>query len=135
MIYNCVLKIKKVFKEVNFLISTLKCAVVKSNKGKSKFFLLPTLLQLIITKWNSWLLACKYYYEYLPAVRNIVSSFEDNDVIVHNAKIAVKAETLHNDLIYIQKNYGFLRDIIKQSEEKLFRIEDAIKILSKFDSF
>ncbi|KAF7684988.1 hypothetical protein CDIK_4263, partial [Cucumispora dikerogammari] len=32
MIHNCALKIKKVFKEVDFLISSLKCAVVKSNE-------------------------------------------------------------------------------------------------------
>ncbi|KAF7699560.1 hypothetical protein CDIK_1181 [Cucumispora dikerogammari] len=65
----------------------------------------------------------------------MASSFKDDEVIVHNAKIEVKAERLHSNLIYIHKNYGFLRDIIKHSKEKLFRIEDAIKFLSKHDSF
>ncbi len=89
LLQNCALKIKEHFKSVDYLISSMKFALLKSKDRQMLFDDLKLQPKTVVTRWRSWMTACKYYSENLPQIRSIVASFKDDGKITQNVKNAV----------------------------------------------
>ena len=80
--YNCALKIKSFYMEVDDLIAAVKASVVKNKTRAADFDVCGRPPQPVVTRWGSWLDAANYYAEKLPQVREIVNSWNGEGVIV-----------------------------------------------------
>ncbi|KAF7685243.1 hypothetical protein CDIK_4008 [Cucumispora dikerogammari] len=132
-LHNCALRIKNHFKNIDFLISSVKIALIKSIARKEKFVNISLSPQPIITRWGSRLEAFEYYYKYLSNVGEIIKTFEKDDKIIDNVSDAFKNTSLSKDLIYIHKNYKFILDLINATQEEHFSNSEAIEMFVLID--
>ena len=82
LMYNCVLKIKSFYMEVDDLIAAVKASVVKNKTRAADFDVCGRPPQPVVPRWASWLDAANYYAEKLSQVREIVNSWNGEGVIV-----------------------------------------------------
>ena len=62
-------------------------------------------------------------------VTRIVTSFEGEGKIIRNAKQAVNSPDVFQELVYIENNYIFLLDILKDIEDKKHSINTIVEKL------
>ena len=71
LLYNCAMRVRAHFKNIDEVIATIKAATIKNKDRKKDFHNvgLPPPSDPVITRWATWLRAALYYSEDLPAVR------------------------------------------------------------------
>ena len=77
LLHNCAMRVRAHFKNIDEVIATIKAATIK-NKNRQKDFHdagLPSLPDLVITRWATWLRAALYYSENVP-VKGVGSTFK-----------------------------------------------------------
>ena len=129
IVHNAIGKLVKDYRNVKNFISTLKATVVKTTSRKNLFFEIGQPLEHILTRWGSWLKAVKYYIRNIVEVTRIVNSFEGEGKIIKNTKQAVNSPGVFQDLVYIENNYIFLLDILKDLEDKKHSINTIVEKL------
>ncbi len=136
LFHNCAMKIKAHFKDVNFLISSVKSITVKNKNNSQLFDCIGKIPDVIITRWGSWLKAAIFYSNNLIKVRNIVEIIEDTGVLISKAKSAVKSTNLKSDLTYIYENYANFIDLIEKIEKSNPNMVEMHKMISslKFEN-
>lgn len=133
LLHNCALRIKSYFCSVNYLISSIKSSIVKNRNRKEMFADIGYPPVPIITRWGSWLDACSYYSFHFNEVKEIVERFKDDGLIVKNAKDAVSAIHVRQELVKIQNCYGVLLDLIRRFELKTLNIKNGLSALCSVD--
>ena len=127
IIHNTIGKLVKKFFNTNFLLSSIKSAIVKNNTRKNLFTNIGQPPEPILTRWGSWLKAVKYYTKNMVDVKLIVNKFVGNGKLVADAKNAVNSEEVFAELVYIERNYMCLLDILEGLEEKKFSVQTIVK--------
>ena len=77
--------------------------------------------------------AVKYYTRNMVEVTRIVNSFQGEGKIIRNAKQAVNYPVVFQKLVYIENNYIFLLDILKDLVDKKLSIDTIVEKLLKID--
>ena len=127
-LHNCVFKIKKNYKNVDFLIASMKGMVHKNINRKQLFQEIGPIPCPIVTRWGTWLNAVHFYSKNLNEIKNIVESIHDEGVLVGNAKKSISIETTSDEITFISINYNSLSDLIERCLNEFITIEDTIKI-------
>ncbi|KAG0430752.1 hypothetical protein DMUE_5635 [Dictyocoela muelleri] len=130
LIHNCAMKIKAYYKNVDFLVSSIKGITHKNKTNSAKFLNIGQPLSVIITRMSSWLRAVDYYCENFPEVKNIVSKIENDSILVSNAKDSIKDKTLFKSLCEIIESYISLVEILDNFESSTYDIESGYKVLN-----
>jgi hypothetical protein len=105
------MRIKLFFKDVDYLIASIKGLTVK-NKGISALFgSVGTPQSVIPTRWGGWLTACDYYGRNYQTIKRIVCEQISGDgILVTRAKESINAPSIRNDLFTITSQYKILLD-------------------------
>ena len=130
LLHNCAMVLKSKYCTADNLIATMKNAIVKNKDRRQKFAQIRLPPQPIVTRWGTWLKAAFWYAQNLPAVRQIVSSFDDDGIIVSRVKEAVQSADLHNELVELE-NYKPLLSLLDRCEASIFSICHASEALSQ----
>ncbi|KAG0436511.1 hypothetical protein DMUE_4189 [Dictyocoela muelleri] len=130
LIHNRAMKIKAYYKNVEFLVSSIKGITHKNKTNFAKFVNIGQPPSVIITRWSSWLRAVNYYCENLPEVKNIVSKIENDSILVSDAKDSIKDKTLFKSLCEIKEFYISLVEILDNFESSTYDIESEYKVLN-----
>ena len=130
LFHNCSSRVMTYNKNVDKLIGHVENSIIKSN-GRKKLFENMAPPQTILTRFGTWLEACKYYIKYLPGVKEIVSGFEEDGSVVKNAKEVLQDQNHTSRLIDIQNKYIFLGDFIEKSILMEYSIENEYNDLIK----
>ena len=80
--------------------------------------------------WVYYAAYVAYYGDHLPKVRDIVTCFESDGILVTSAKDPVNEPTLAMDLVTIQRCYSCLLPLIQQSESTSFSLLDGYKAIT-----
>ena len=133
VLHNCAEKIRSRYKNIDFLISSIKLATVKNRDRHKIFDAVGMPPQPVITRWGSWLKAAFYYSEKLPDIKKIVNSFKGKGILVFKAKESLLDKNLYTDLGKLKNNYADLLDLINKTEKNPFNIKNAFDELSKLN--
>lgn len=125
LLHNCAERVRNKFNNIDSLIASVKAAVVKSKDRKEMFAEIGYPPEPVITRWATWLEAAFYYSENLPAVRDIVTSFEGKGKLVSQVKSAVIEPTLAADLVAVKRDYQPLVKLLGKCESSNYSIADA----------
>ena len=123
--HNCALIIKSKYKNVDNLIASLKMLTIKNKTNSQIFEPIGRIPSVIVTRWNSWLKAARFYYKNLNKVKNLMQSINKAGIIVENAFIATQQENLYSDLIEIIENYECIIDFIEEIEDDKHNMKSA----------
>ncbi len=94
-LHNCALKIKMKFKNVDFLIASVKGLVNKNPSRKKLFSDVGKIPDPIVTRWRSWMNAALFYVENFNEVSLIINEIKnDRGVLINNAKNAINETML-----------------------------------------
>jgi hypothetical protein len=63
-VHNCAMRIKAKFKDVDFLISSIKRITIKNKNISALFSSFGTPSVVIVTRWSSWYKAVLYYCDH-----------------------------------------------------------------------
>ena len=133
LLHNCAEKVRGHFPEVDNLIATVKAVTVKNKRRCSKFDVIGSPPQPVVTRWGTWLNAVEYYSKNLMEVRDIVNSFEGDGVLVNRAKSAVNNCKVTESLVKIYRDYKLLPQIIKKMESSKYTLKEAHADISNLD--
>ena len=91
LLHNCAMHVRAHFKNIDEVIATIKAATTENKDRKKDFYDagLPSLPDLVITKWATWLRAALSNSENLPAVRTTVYNWTSAGLLVSRAKDAI----------------------------------------------
>ena len=92
LLYNCAIKIKSHFEDVDQLIGKIKAITIKNKARQAKFSAIGYPPQPVPTRWGSWLNAALYYAKILREVKAIVKSFVGSGILVTQAQIRLQKE-------------------------------------------
>lgn len=124
--HNCAEKIRSNYKDVDFLIASMKALVNKNETRKDLFASLGAIPTPIITRWGTWLEAVQYYYNNFHHVKKIVVALKEEDgKIITNAKDAVASETIEQSLMTVIDNYAFVMKLVEKTLNSHYTILDA----------
>ncbi|OAF63711.1 hypothetical protein A3Q56_08585 [Intoshia linei] len=123
--HNFALHIKAHFVQVDQLISYVKASIVKCKKRAELFHEIGIPPQPIVTRWGTWLEAALYYAKNWTLVKRIVLEYENDGVIVKNAKTIVESDTIFNDLVKIS-NYENLIKLTTKLECPKLLIKEGV---------
>ena len=121
LLHNCAMEIKSHFKDIDFLIASIKTATVKNHSRRSMFSEIGSPPNPVVTRWGSWLESCAYYAEHLPKVIEIVNNFEDDGLISQRAKEAVAQPSLTASLVSVSQ-YKKIVTMIKNFESNSYTL-------------
>ncbi len=131
LIHNFSEKIQKHYITVtNFIMG--KNDFLANNPGYNRFFThINKPPGVCKTRWNTYLLACEYYFQNFDAIMIMILSSEFKTTCKRNEFIR-NLVTQENKSLYlgikeIVENYSFITTIVKRSERNGYSIEEAIK--------
>ncbi|MGL6120339.1 MAG: hypothetical protein ACRC0V_07510 [Fusobacteriaceae bacterium] len=124
--HNIASKIALHYTEVNNLIAAIKASISKNNARKNMFLKIGLPPNAITIRWGSWLTTAKYYSKNFNSVKSIVNNFEDDGIIVENAKIAINNTSVKSQLLELELKYFFLIDLINRACRVDYTIEKAL---------
>lgn len=127
LLHNCALRVKAFYVDIDSLIASVKALTTKNKTRKALFKDIGYPPVPIVTRWGSWLEAAKYYAAFLPQVRMIVNSIDDDGILCRRAKESANLESLDTSLREIVECYACLSDLIKSTESSSYSIECAHK--------
>lgn len=130
LFHNCAEKVRAYYSNVDNLISSIKASTLKNKNRKNKFRLIGSPPEPVLTRWGTWIKAALYYSNNLPAVREIVESFEGNGLLVCKAKCAIQCTDLPQSLLEIKRDYACLLHLIEKTENTCYSIETAYQDLT-----
>lgn len=125
LVHNCAERVRNNFSNIDSLVASIKAAVVKNKDRKEMFAEIGYPPEPIVTRWATWLKAAFYYAENLPAVRQVVDSFEGDGLLVKRAKAAVAEPHLAADLLAVKRDYEQLVHLLEKCESPEYSITDA----------
>ena len=130
LLYNCSMRVRAHFKNIDEIIATIKAATIKNKHCKKDFHDagLPFPSDPVISRWATWLRAALYYIENLPAVRTIVNNWTSAGILVSRAKDAINVEDLMPELVKINQ-YRTLAANVEFLEGSAFTITEAYGLL------
>lgn len=130
LLHNSALKIRANTPLVDNVIARVKACLTK-NSGRRDLFRQAGLYppQAIVTRWTSWLRVAIWYAEKLPEVREVVSNFTSEGLLVSQAKEAISNPRLTEELVKIYK-YKDLIDLSEKSQGSSYSIKQAAADLS-----
>ena len=94
LLYNCAIKIKSHFEDVDQLIAKVKAVTIRNRIRQAKFSAIGYPPQPVPTRWESWSNAALYYANNLPEVKAIVESFVGSGILVTQAKVSLQKSNL-----------------------------------------
>ena len=97
-LHNAAERIHPKYENVDKLIAAVKASMVKNKDRRAKFSTINSPPQPVVTRWESWLKAAKYYSKNFPEICEIVNAFKGTGQIVVKAKEAFAAESLPRSL-------------------------------------
>ena len=134
LLYNCAMRVRAYFKNINEVVATIKAATIKNKDRKNNFHEagLPSPPDPVITRWATFLRAALHYSENLPAVRTIVNNRTSGGLLVSRAQdannlvpdlasinqyrtLAANVEFLQASDCTMTEAYGLLKNIQSQS--------------------
>ena len=104
LLYNCAMKIKSQFEDVDQLIAKVKAATIKNKIRQAKFSAIGYPPQPVSTRWGSWLNAALYYAKTLSEVKAIVESFVGYGISVTHTKVSLQKSGLGGHLLKSKTN-------------------------------
>jgi hypothetical protein len=129
LLHNCAIKLKSYFADVNYLISAVQMAIIKNKSRKESFYRTGYPPNVIITRWSSWLKASLWYADNLPAVIEIVESWDNDGILVFNSKNSIHSTTVFQSLCVLKSNYEILVNILDDFEHSKYNMETGLKKL------
>lgn len=132
--------IRKKFPLLNTFISSMKKVFRQSAAHRNIFKELtdglPLPPQTIVTRWGSWLTAVHYYSENFEAIENVLNEIDSDDSeSVATAKSLLenvsKKNQLKAEIIYVNTNFYFLCESIKELEFQANSIDKNIEIVER----
>lgn len=133
LIHNCAIQVKSYYEDVNSLISTIKCLLLKNKSRRRLFQEIGLPPDVIVTRWSSWLRAALYYADNLHKIRNIVLNLDDDGIIVGNSKKSVEQPNLYVSLISIKRCYENLIKAIDEIENGNASIKNCYEMIHSFN--
>ena len=133
LLYNCAMKIKSHFEDVDQLIAKVKEVTIQNETTPAKFSDIGYPPQPVPTRWGSWLNAALYYAKNLPEVKAIVKSFVGSGISETQAKVSLQKSGLASQLLKIKDHYECLVKLIKKIESAKYTIKEAVKAIQKLD--
>ena len=112
LLHNCALRIKSNFQNVDFLIASVKALVVKNKARREAFKSIGYPPEPIITRWGSWIEAAGYYSRNLHEIKNIITSFQGDIILLEDARKANHNKYIMEELVKIEANYSFIKKYI-----------------------
>ena len=114
LLYNCAMKIKSHFEDVDQLIAKVKVVTIKNKTKQANFSAIGYPPQPVPTRWGSWLSAVLHYAKNLPEVKAIVKSFVGSGILVTQAKVSLQKRGLAGQLLKIKDQYECLVKLIEK---------------------
>jgi hypothetical protein len=105
LVHNCSMRIKAAYKDIDFLIASIKGIVIKNKTNQELFKFVGKPPDVIQARWSSWLKGAMYFSEKLIDVKKIVLNLDDNGILIKNAKGAVSAESVLRSLVEVKQCY------------------------------
>ena len=116
LIHNCAMRIRGSFGAVDKVIGCIKMLTHKNREVKLMFEKIGMPPTVILTRWSSWLKACKYYGEYFHEIKKIVLGMHEKGVLHKNAKDSVLCCNVVEDLVRIEECYSVLINFLDELE-------------------
>ncbi|KAF7684974.1 hypothetical protein CDIK_4277, partial [Cucumispora dikerogammari] len=133
LFYNCAMKIKSFYKDVDHLISSIKSLTFKNNTRKQMFISVSTLSDSVVTRWGTWLEAAFYYAKHFVEVKHMFNEIIGAGILLENAKEAVNSETVHSSLTKISECLKPVLNNIDLITSSDFSIAKASKAIQKLE--
>ena len=133
LLYNCAMKIKSLFEDVDQLITKVKAVTIKNKTRQKKFSAIGHPSQPVPTRWGNWLNAALYYAKTLPKVKAIVESFVGYEILVTQAKASVQKNGFAGQLLKIKDQYKCLAKLIEKMKSAKYTIKEAVQAIQELD--
>ncbi|KAF7685494.1 hypothetical protein CDIK_3757 [Cucumispora dikerogammari] len=92
LFYNCAMQIKTFYKDVDYLISSIKSLTLKNNTRKQMFISVPSRPDPVVTRARTWLEAAFYYERHFVEIKHIVNEITETGILLENAKESVNSK-------------------------------------------
>ena len=102
ILHNCAEKMRGALADVNNLVAHVKVATIKNKSRQAQFKHIGSPMELVVTRWGTWLKAADYYADNLIEVKNIVNEFKGDGILVKRAKEAVNDADIAASLLKIK---------------------------------
>ena len=131
LLHNFAEHIRAHFKATDNLISPIEAATMKNKDRRSLFTAagLSAPLQLILTRWGTWLEASFFYAENFQIVKQIVRSFENGGKLVEQAKKVIADQDGFSELRQIFSNYQEIAVLFKEITNSSNTIVAAVEAI------
>ena len=103
------MQIKSFHKDVDHLISSIKSLTFKNNTRKQMFISVSTLLDPVVTRWETRLESAFYYAKHFVEIKHIVNGITER-YIVRECKRICK---LQNSTLFFDQNFRMLQACFK----------------------